>query len=155
MKITLLVGSICIFQISFAQTITNLSDADKTTAYVQAVTQYINTYKKDIHKTDTLFLEENSTTTNSLPAIYRSTRLISLSKEQVKQLLNKRHSLNLYRMEQVKCEDGIFSVTLTPLGCGFNKARNKYEYLYGGGYTAIFTFDGKKLVFQKIEEHGI
>lgn len=155
MKITLALNFMLLWQVSFAQKADSTFRRNKLNIYFQAINQYLHFSEQENNKTDTLFLEVGYKITDSILSECHHTKLVKLDKKQLNSLLKERRSLNLYRIMPLKARDGKFCVTLIPFGCGYNKVKNKYQFLYGGEYIAVFKFDGERFVFQNIEEHGI
>jgi len=155
MKISLLFALTLFLQPLFGQNTEDLLNRDESNIYFQTIHNYLQFSEKTQQSIDTLFLEENDTITDSILSECHHTKLITLNEDQIKDLLKKGRSLNFYRLSPVQHKDNSFFVTMIPFGCGYNKTKKIYEFLYGGHYVAFFKFDGKKFVFERIQEKGI
>lgn len=155
MKIALPLFFILAVQVSFAQRTDNTLQHNASNVYFQAIDQYLQFIEKEDKKTDTLFLTSGADVTDSILSECRHTKLVKLDSKRLKNLLRKRASINLYRIQPLQVKDGKFAVVLIPFGCEFDKASKKFEFLNGGKYIAVFTFDGLQYKFEKLEEHGI
>jgi hypothetical protein len=155
MKLILALNFLFLFQGAFSQKANRHFRRNELNIYFQAINQYLHFSEQESVITDTLFLESGYEITDSILSECQHTKLVKLDKDQLTNLLKERKSLNLYRIMPLATKAGKFRVALIPFGCGYNQAKGKYEFLYGGEYIAVFKFDGKRFVFQKIEEHGI
>lgn len=155
MKITLALIFLFLCRGSFAQSTSLSFQCNQSNIYFQAIDQYLQYMEKEEKKADTLFLESNDKITDSLLSECRYTKLVKLNNDQLKERLNNGKSINLYRIMPLESRDGKIAVRLVPFGCGFNKAKRKYELLNGGNYVLLFQFDGEQLIFRTLEGHGI
>lgn len=155
MKISLALFILFFCRESIAQKTAPALQRNESNIYFQAIDQYLHRMEKEEKKTDTLFLESNNTITDSILSECRHTKLVKLSSTQLKDRLKKGRSVNLYRILPLEIRDGKLAVTVIPFGCGFNKAKRKYEWLNGGNFVVLFQFDGEQIVFRDMEQHGI
>jgi hypothetical protein len=155
MKISLLFTLAIFLQPLCGQYTEDIPNRNESNIYFQTINNYLRFSEKVKKNIDTLFLEQNYAITDSILSECHHTRLIALNENEIKDLLKKGRSLNFYRLSPVRHKGDIYFVTLTPFGCGFNKIKNKYEFLYGGHYVAFFKLEGKKFVFEKLQEQGI
>lgn len=155
MKMILVSISLFMLQKASAQIADSTFRRNEQNVYFQAIDQYLDFVRKESAKTDTLYLESGDKITDSLLSECHNTKLVRLNDSQLKEVIKKRKSLNLYRIKPLEPKDGKYAVTLIPFGCGFNKAKKRYVFLHSGNYIVLFKFDGERFIFEKLEEHGI
>ena len=125
-----------------AQVATNTELNDSTNIYFQSVEILCN----NLHnKTETLFVEQNNLTTNSLPSKIGGHEIKLIDITGLEKLIKKNKDVEIVRVIPLRVKSGEFFVNIIYFSVKFEKRR--IIFTNKGGYSVVFDYDSNTKYF--------
>ncbi|PSL42366.1 hypothetical protein CLV51_1134 [Chitinophaga niastensis] len=139
--------------LAFGQSADNTESKDSTNIYYQALSYYCSRLSSE--HLQTLLLEENNITTESIPRHMGAYNIEVLDVFKVQNRLKKKNSLMLIRIVPLRIKNGKFFINIIPFNV-VNTATG-VNYINSGGSTVEFLYDcsNKKLNVLAVKTSGI
>ncbi|SEW53945.1 hypothetical protein [Chitinophaga arvensicola] len=123
--------------LSSGQNAWNTREKDSTNIYYQALKAYFGQYPTA--QKQTVLIEENTTTTKSIPPQMGVFRIELLGWTDIEDRLKKKDTINLIRIVPLNVEDGKFSIAIIPFDVV--KTSKGLHYINSGGSNIEFLYD--------------
>lgn len=119
-----------------AQVASNTESKDSTNIYFQS----IEILCKNLHnKFETLFVEQNNLTTNSLPFKIGEHEIKIIDTSELKKLVKKNKDIEIVRIIPLRVKTGEFFVNIIYFSVKIE--RKQIKFINMGGYSVVFEYD--------------
>lgn len=143
------------FGTSTGQIINNTHRFDTSNIYNNAISKYLDEYKKiKKYSLDVMFIEENREITDSILLLIDDTKIKVLKHDKLSDTLKKVKGLLVHKISNLNYVNNEFFVFVTPYSCTYNNKKDYNSWTYSGSFKFVYKYENDNFLYLRIEDLG-